>query len=306
MTPRWRGVLPLAALCVTAVPAWGQRVPLSPGDRVRVTSPDSQAGRWLDGHVLQVTRIGVLLAPLAAADDSVAVPLISPLRLEVQRRSSLDLLLGTGIGAVVGGTAGALIPEGTPVWNDGRPGHVGEVVIGAIGGAMVGWAATWFLGPRRWKEIPVSSRGIAVAPLSRTPRRQAHFGRQERWVQFDPTEENFAAFFWAHRDSLQPIEGLWHLQPRATADLEIAIVRDTRYEDWVYVAILLPSRIRNHSFVDDGTVLFVARPAGQPGAYEIRNVDWPQSRPAFLQDTVLRIRLADAVEEWWKEPETLH
>ena len=119
-------------------------------------------------------------------------------------------------------------------------------------------------------------------------------------MQFDPTEPDFAAFFWAHRDSLQPIEGIWDLQPRATADLQIAIVRDTRYEGWAYVAILLPPRFRYHSFREDGTVLFVARPAGHPGAYEIREVEWPQSSPASLQGTVLRIRLADTVEEWWK------
>jgi hypothetical protein len=281
-------------------------VPLSPGDRVRVTNPDSLSGQWLEGDVLQATRIGVLLTPVGAPHDSVPVPLALPARLEIRRRSSLGVLLGTGIGAIVGGTAGAFVPEGTPLWSDGRPGHTGEVVIGTVGGAVLGWAAMWFLGSKHWEEIPLSSRGIAVAPLARPPRHEAHFGHDEHWVLFDPTEQDFAAFFWAHRDSLQPIEGIWQLQPRAVVDSQIAIVRDTRYAGWDYVAVWLPSRMRHYG-LDAGTVLFVARRADQPEVYEIRYVDAPgQSCLAVVQGTVLHIRLADTVEEWWQQPETPH
>jgi hypothetical protein len=291
---------------VVAAPAWGQRVPLSRGDHIRVTNPDSPAGRWLEGHVLQASRIGVLLAPLHAAHDSVAVPLISPVRLQVPRRSALTVLLGTAIGSILGGVAGALIPEGA-LWSDGRPGHAGEVVMGAFGGAALGWVATWVLGSKRWEDIPLSDRGFAVAPLSRTPRRRAHIGHVERWRAFSPTEQDFAAFFWAHRDSLQPIEGIWRMQPRAGqtgVDARVAIVRDTRYEGWAYVAIVLPSKLRYYSAVD-GTVLFVARHAEQPGAYEVRSVDSPgPSSLALLRDNVLRVRYADTAVEWWKEPET--
>ena len=301
-------LLLLAALCVTAAPAWSQRVPLSPGEHIRVTNPDSLGGRWLEGHVLQATRIGVLLAPLDAVHDSVPVPLIPPARLQVPRRSALTVLLGTAVGSILGGAAGALIPEGT-LWSAGRPGHAGEVVMGAFGGAALGWAATWVLGSKRWEDIPLSDRGVAVAPLSRTPSHTAHVGHVERWTAFAPTEQDFAAFFWAHRDSLQPIEGIWRMQPQAGqtgGDTRIAIVRDTRYAGWAYVAILLPSMLRYYSR-KDGTVWFVARPAAQPGAYEVRSVDSPGlSWPAMLQDNVLRIRYADVVAEWRKEPVTSH
>jgi hypothetical protein len=202
-TTRSRSVLLVAALCVSAAPAWGQRVPLSPRERIRVTNPASQGGKWLEGHLLRVTRIGVLLAPLHTAHDSVPVPLIAPVRLQVRRRSGLSVLLETGIGP----SWAAWRARSSPLWSDGRPGHTGEVVIGAFGGAMLGWAATWFLGSKGWEDIRLSDRGFAVAALSRTPRHVAHLGHGERWLQFDPTARDFAAFFWAHRDSLQPIEG---------------------------------------------------------------------------------------------------
>jgi hypothetical protein len=260
----------------------------------------------LEGDVLQASRIGVLLAPLHASEDSVAVPLMSPVRLQVPRRSALTVFLGTGIGSILGGVAGALIREGT-LWSDGRPGHTGEVVMGAFGGAALGWAATWLLGSKRWEDIPLSDRGFPVAPLSRTPSHRAHMGHVERWRAFSATEQDFGAFFWAHRDSLQPIEGIWRLQPRAGqtgVDTRVAIVRDSRYEGWAYVAVLLPSKLRYYSDVD-GTVFFVARRAAQPGAYEVRSVDSPgPSSPAELQGSVLRVRFADMAVEWWKEPET--
>src|SRR3972149_1785715 len=107
-------------------------------------------------------------------------------------------------------------------WGDDKPGNRAEIIYGVLAGTVVGWTATWLLGPRRWHEVPLTTGGVAVPPLTRPSAGNARWGKLERWTAFTPTEADFAAFFWTHRDSLPAIEGIWGLQPMAVNDERIA------------------------------------------------------------------------------------
>lgn len=205
--------------------------------------------------------------------------------------------------------AGAVAPANTlgSWWGEKTPGHRAEMIYFGLAGALVGWTASWLFAPPRWQEVPLTTHGLAspVAPLTRQAGRTARFGKLERWDAFAPTEEDFAAFFWAHRDSLHVIEGIWERLPLGLVDNRVAIVRDGRYPGWEYVAVLLPRR-RSLSFDRPrGQVIWALRRGSEPGAFDFYEVENPYLardvvREAVLRDDVLQIRIP--FREWVRVP----
>jgi len=298
--------LSLAWLSVSPVRA--QRLPVEPGNRVRVAAADSAAlGRWREGKVVAATARGVLLSAGAFGVDTVPLALDPAIRLQVRRNNTSFLVLGTVGGMAIGVAAGAIAPPNTlgSWWGEKTSGHRAEMIYFGLAGAVVGWTASWLLAPPRWQEMPLTARGLAspVAPLTRTSERKARFGKLERWDVFPPTEEDFVAFFWAHRDSLQAVEGIWERLPVAVYDDRVAIVRDARYPGWGYVAVSLP---RRRGFDRPrGQIVWALRPRSEPAMFDLYEVDSPYLarepvRAAVVEGDALRIR--DPFREWTRVP----
>ena len=263
---------------------------------------DSAAlGRWREAAVLAATGRGVLLSRGALGPDTVALALNPAVRLQLRHRSAWPLVVGTLAGAGAGVALGALVSPSTlgTWWGERTPGHRAEMVYFGLAGAVSGWVAGWLFGPVRWQEVPLGEEGFAfhVAPLTRTSERTARFGRLEPWRVFPASEEDFAAFFWAHRDSLRAIEGLWEIQPAGRGEGGIAVVRDGRYPGWDYVGVRC-GRAAELS----GRIAFVLRAGDRAGAYEVHDTDGSgPTFPAVLEGDVLRIEFGSRIEEWHRQ-----
>ena len=276
-------------------------------ERVRaLPGVDSAArDRWREGNVVGATRIGVLLSGRSFGADTVPVPLDPTIRLQVRRKRASSLILGTIGGLGLGVGLGAVSPPNTlgSWWGERTPGHRAEVIYFGLAGAVLGWTASWLFAPPSWQEVRLTPAGIAsgVAPLNREGVRRARFGRLERWDTFSPTEDDFAAFFWAHRDSLHVIEGIWEQLPLATADDRMAIVRDLRYPGWEYVAVSLPRR--RSMFLDQprGRIVWALRRQSDAASFEIVEVENPNLARGLVREGVLRddvLQLRTPLIEW--------
>lgn len=298
-------VLVLLAAVLPWSPVRAQRLPVEPGDRVRVAVTDSaELGRWLEVNVVAATRMGVLLSSGSFGTDTIPLALNPSVRLAVRRKRGSSLILGTLGGLGFGVSAGAMAPPNTlgGWWGEKTPGHRAEMIYFGLAGTLLGWTASWLFAPPRWQEIPLTADGFAfrVAPLTRASDKRARFGKLERWQVFPATEDDFAAFFWAHRDSLEAIEGIWELLPVGEYDDRVAIARDDRYHGWEYVAVSLP---RRGSFDrPQGRIVWALRRRPEPGRFDLHEVDSPNLarvavRQAAVQDDVLQVRYP-FVREW--------
>jgi len=298
------GCLQLVLLAAASVstPLAAQRLPVKAGDWVRVGLTDSAAlGRWREAAVLAATGRGVLLSRGAFGWDTVALALNPAVRLQLRYRSAWPLVAGTLAGAGTGVALGALVSPATlgSWWGERTPGHRAEMVYFGLAGALTGWLAGWLLRPARWQEVPLGEEGFAfrVAPLTRTGQPSARFGKLERWQVFPASEEDFAAFFWAHRDSLRAIEGLWEIQPAGRGEGGIAVVRDGRYPGWDYVGVRY-GRAAELS----GRIAYVLRAGHRAGTYEVHDTEGSgPAFPAVLDGDVLRIQFGSRIEEWYRQ-----
>ena len=287
-----------------------QRLPVEAGNRVRVAAVDSAAmDRWREGNVVAATQIGVLLSGRSFGSDTIPIPLDPTIRLQVRRKRASSLVLGTVGGMGLGLGLGAVAPSNTlgSWWGEKTPGHRAEMVYFGIAGAVLGWTASWLFASPQWYEVRLAPTGMAstLAPLTRAGGRTARFGKLERWEAFSATEDDFKAFFWAHRDSLHVIEGLWERLPIATVDEHIAIVRDGRYPGWEYVAVALPQR--RSMFIDQprGRIVWALRRHSAPGTFEIIDVDNPNLARGLVRDAVLRddiLQVRTLLTEWARVP----
>ncbi len=301
-------LLVVTALGVLVSPVRAQRLPVEPGNRVRVAALDSaELDRWREGKVVAATRLGVLLSGRSFGPDTIPIPLDPSIRLQVRRKRASGLVLGTAGGLVLGVGIGAIAPPSTlgSWWGEKTPGHRAEIIYFGLAGAAVGWLGSWLLAPARWQDVPLTMTGVAVSPvpLTRTAGRPARFGRLERWTFFPPTETDFNAFFWAHRDSLHAIEGIWELRFASTRDARIAIVRDDRYPGWEYIALWIV-RARDVD-VRAGRIIWALRRRSEPDAFDVHETDEPgPAWDATLDNGMLRIRYGTPLAEWVRQPPT--
>lgn len=273
---------------------------------VRVAVPDSAArGRWLEGRVIAATRMGVLLSSGSFGLDTMPVALDASIRLQRRQKRASSLLLGTAGGLALGVGIGAVSPPNTlgSWWGERTPGHRAEMIYFGLAGTALGWVASWLFAPPQWRDVPLTAGGLATmtVPLTRTTPRRARFGKLERWTFFPPTETDFNAFFWEHRDSLHPIEGIWELRFATTRDNRIAIVRDDRYPGWEYLAV--PVLRARDVEVPEGRVMWVLRHRGESGDYDVHDTDLPGPPwDATLADGILRIARGTPLAEWVRQP----
>ena len=308
-------LLALALVCWAPVDqALAQRVPLNAGSTVRLAPADSAAQVvWRTGTVLTATRLGVLVRASDPPGDTVPVPLNGSVRIQVKRHVNRSVLLGGGLGVVLGGVLGGTLLHSTFGASWGDPSVAGEVVgfglLGGLTGAGVGLLARSV----RWDEIPLTSRGFPIAPLTRATR-QVPLTKRERWQAFPPTEGDFAAFFAHWEDSLEVVEGVWELEDvsgpagttaRFLAGTRTAIVRDGRYEGYDYVAVRLALRGGTIQTRDVGVIIFAMRQGERPGFFEMRYTSGSERSGSHLvefRDGELEFRYGaePTIERWVK------
>jgi hypothetical protein len=307
----------LVRLAVPSLATHAQRIPFVAGDIARAAWPDS-AGQstWLTGPITFASRDSLLLDVNGANRP---VRFNEATRLQIRRgqrgHSALVGALGFFAGAGLGVRA-AHPPEGSD--DDATFGPmVGYAALGAIAGALLGK----FLQVPRWEEIRITGNALAVAELSDPEARPIPtLGKTTRWTRFEPTGEDFEAFFNAHAESMYDLEGIW----RTTGTLlqafyahsgflellelasgtgglpiRVALVRDARLEGPSLGAFLIKEPGDRLRLTSRGLLFFVLTPAageddwavqftgGSPRRYEV-NVEGEMLWMLFPDGYILR------------------
>lgn len=254
----------VVGLIALAGSAAAQTLPYAPGSRIRfATDPASD---WRYGAVVDASRRDVLVLPQGNGDTRL-LRFNEQLRLQVYRGRSLKTTaLGGGIGLSLGVLAGGtLLSDVVGTQGTGQSRAQSAIVFGLVG-TFAGALLASRIGPKEWRDIPVSSGFVAPAsltvedPPNRSMRKTVH-----RWDRFDVTEEDFTAFFEQYADSLDPIEGLW-VRWRDVRS-RVAIVRDRRFDGWEYVMVRVPWGARR-DLRTDGRIIRVLRRGDRPLEYE--------------------------------------
>lgn len=170
----------LAALCLPVAPAAAQdRAAVVPGERVRVVVPATNGGQdqYVTGTLgrLAGDTVTILVNPTGWRSDSLRYALNDSAgrRLEhiVATRShgGRDMALG----AVIGGTTGALIAAATYepctglCWDGGQGLQAaGGAFVGGLGGALIGLVIGSASHTETWGPVPTSGVRIGVAQTS--------------------------------------------------------------------------------------------------------------------------------------------
>lgn len=291
-------ILSGGALTVVAAPLCAQRLPYEQGDRVRIAHHDSAAaGAWRAGVVLWPARNHVVLR-MPGQRPVEFVPLGGPLRVQVQRGRHSKSTLVTVVGGVVGAALGATVLRSSfDVWRLGETeaAATGVVLYGFIGGALGGLIGSG-IGPAKWVDVPVVNGRAPVAPLT-VPLAEPRFITDlYRWERFPPTVPDFEAFFRAHADSLDPLEGIW---ARVGAVPSLAIVRQRGLEGYAYAGFLtalFPDRTLS---TNDGLMIMGLTAPDPDGFLDLRFRSGARRVPAELSDDVLMMRPVGGQPERW-------
>lgn len=119
---------------IGATPASAQRLPLSPGNVVRVASLDSASqDLWLTGHIVTISRDSMALLAPAATHPSIR-QLSDQVVLQVRRTSPAGGIAGFLGGMAVGAVSGATYLSGTlsePFGHWSRAAEVGGIGLAA-------------------------------------------------------------------------------------------------------------------------------------------------------------------------------
>jgi hypothetical protein len=234
--------------CVTQNPVFGQQLPVPRGATVRVLRPNFEgASVWSEGRVVYASRDSLLLAE---TDSDPLVRFNESLRLQIRSRRSMTAVGGI-IGLAAGLTAGYHL-SGTTADNDG------STILKAVAGAFLGGALGTFVGSRikmdGWKDVPLEETRRSIAPLNEIHTRpEFSLSRAVRWALFEPTVADFQAFFAAHADSLDPVEGIW---VREGTNVGIAIVRVIGTDEEKFAAYTLMQRPGYPRMREDGMLVF--------------------------------------------------
>ena len=287
----------LGAVCYSTD---AQRIPITAGATVRVSRPDSTGQPfWSTGRVAYATRTSLLLEETEATDPLVTYN--ETLRLEVRRGERAMTPAGGGIGLLVG----ALVKLSTLKAGESRLDHDGAnfepIIVGSVVGAAVGaFVGSWIRVPR-WEEVPLQEGQILAAPLDESgTRMEFSLSRTVRWTAFEPTFADFQAFFEEHKDSIDPVEGIW---VRTGTHSGIAIVRVVGRDEETYAAYRLREYRGPGRPGEDGILIFALTRANDSAN------DWhfrlarssPRRYTAFLEDGVLRLEYpGGALDQWDK------
>ncbi len=141
-----------------------QRLPVKPGDLVRITAPDLGINKYtgvlgaVDRDTLTVGRTRVALASVARLD----------VRWGRKDHVVMGGLIGFVAGAAVGGVIGYAGGDDPPAscfmfCTAGDKARVSGVLLGGAG-AVVGLIAGAFIKSDRWKEVPLERLSVSIVP----------------------------------------------------------------------------------------------------------------------------------------------
>ena len=164
--------LTLAAALLTPCATLGaQAVPLSPGARVRVTTPSEPHARQV-GTLIAVGADSIHLRRDGRA-DSLSIPLAQVTAIELsqgqrtqgRRGMGIGFLAGAGFGVLIGLADGDDPPENFIQFSAAEKAMLGGAVLGAVGG-VVGGVAGLASRTERWQRVPLAeARGrVGVVP----------------------------------------------------------------------------------------------------------------------------------------------
>lgn len=249
-------VLTVLFCCVTQSLVFGQQLPVPRGATVRVLRPNFEgASVWSEGRVVYASRDSLLLAE---TDSDPLVRFNESLRLQIRNRRSITAIGGM-MGMAAGFTAGYHL-AGTTADTDA------STILKTVVGAALGGALGTFVGSRirfdGWKDVPLEESQRSIAPLNEIHTRpEFSLSRTVRWALFKPTVADFEAFFLAHADSLDPVEGIWM---REGTNVGIAIVRVIGTDEERYAAYTLMQRPDYPRRREDGMLVFALGPRSNP------------------------------------------
>jgi hypothetical protein len=135
---------------------------VSPGDRVRVTTPDR--GRY-DGTL-------VALPPDSIVVDTLRISLVAVTQLELHHGQKSKWATGAIIGGVaLGAATAAVVIAGCDPWGSHEEycsisdaGFVAVTAAGAVAGAAIGGAFGALSKSDRWEEVPLDQLRVSFAP----------------------------------------------------------------------------------------------------------------------------------------------
>ncbi len=180
MRPRTFLVAALAVTPFTSITGQ-QRLPVVPGDRVRVYASQTADGQWgqFVGRIVGWVPDSVLLR--TDDDVNVVAPVASITRLEVSwgrkshvgRGAAFGALIGIPLGAVVGLSAyEECVPRGVG-WSgvfscfmaptEGQTALIGAI-LGGAGGAILGAILGGTIKTEHWEEVPLDRLRVSFAP----------------------------------------------------------------------------------------------------------------------------------------------
>ena len=160
--------IPLVLVLVLAsyTDALAQQQPLQPGQRIRVTAPNS--GMNKQAATFEAVESGVLLV---TADSTMRCPLLDMTRLDVYRGRQGHPGLGAGIGSAVGAATGVVI--GIQLCNSDwlcPDRYMGWAVLAGAGiggatGALLGAGIGALIKTDKWEEVPLDRLQLSMVPL---------------------------------------------------------------------------------------------------------------------------------------------
>lgn len=280
--------------CVTQTPVFGQQLPVPRGATVRVLRPNFEgASVWSEGRVVYASRDSLLLAE---TDSDPLVRFNESLRLQIRKQRSM-----TAIGGMLGmatGVAAGWQMSGNTAANDK------SALLSAVVGGFLGGAVGTFVGSRirinSWKDVPLEETQRSIAPLNEIHTQPEYsLSRTVRWALFQPTVADFQAFFAAHADSLDAVEGIW---VRQGTNVGIAIVRVIGIDEEKFAAYTLMQRPGYPRRREDGMLVFALgrREAEYEWYFQVPRTSHQRHRADMIEGVLDLVYPTGVVVRWEK------
>ena len=275
-----------------------QRVPVTAGAMVRVSRPDSTGNPfWSTGRVAYATRDGLLLEQIEAENQLISYN--EALRLQVRRGERGMTAAGAGLGFL----AGTLFKLGTVKAADSQmdpnKASFGPVIVGGVVGAAIGAFVGHWIRITSWDDVPLQEGHILAAPLDESgTTMEFSLSRTVRWTAFEPTFDDFQAFFEEHKDNVDPVEGIW---VRTGTHVGLAIVRVVGREEETFAAYQLREYHGPGRPSQDGLLVFaLTRNNGSASEWSFRLARTSRRRlTAHMEAGVLRLEYPGGrVDQW--------
>ena len=139
-----------------------EALPIKPGDRVRVTSPEYE---WRPIGTVITLDADSLVVKVVGYRDPITLPLSVLTQLEVTRAKrpiGKNALVGLGAGAALGGLFGFIVAEEDDYFGPSDSAIIGAGFFGSIG--LVFGALTGVIPVDYWEEVPLDQIRVGISP----------------------------------------------------------------------------------------------------------------------------------------------